>query len=110
MTEKTRFLLIGAGWRHFRPLDSSPLAIPRHRSRSSITRPTLLTTGRAVERVFGRWCDPERSDVPRGHDICAAAEIMPGEMKCVFLGEMRILLVNVDGRIYATSDVWGLRS
>jgi nitrite reductase/ring-hydroxylating ferredoxin subunit len=26
-------------------------------------------------------------------------------MKCVFLGETRILLANVDGRLYATSDV-----
>jgi nitrite reductase/ring-hydroxylating ferredoxin subunit len=41
----------------------------------------------------------------RGQDVCAATEVMPGEMKCVSLGETRILLANVDGRIYATSDV-----
>jgi naphthalene 1,2-dioxygenase ferredoxin component len=40
-----------------------------------------------------------------GQDVCAASEVVPGDMKCVFLGETRILLANVDGRIYATSDV-----
>jgi nitrite reductase/ring-hydroxylating ferredoxin subunit len=41
----------------------------------------------------------------KGQDVCAAAEVMPGDLKCVFLEETRILLANVDGRIYATSDV-----
>jgi nitrite reductase/ring-hydroxylating ferredoxin subunit len=40
-----------------------------------------------------------------GQDVCAAAEITPGEMKCVLVGETRILLANVDGKIYATSDI-----
>jgi nitrite reductase/ring-hydroxylating ferredoxin subunit len=41
----------------------------------------------------------------KGQDVCAAGEIMPGEMKCVLVGQTRILLANVDGKIYATSDV-----
>lgn len=41
----------------------------------------------------------------KGQDVCAAAELAPGEMKCVLLGETRILLANVDGRIYAVSDI-----
>jgi nitrite reductase/ring-hydroxylating ferredoxin subunit len=43
--------------------------------------------------------------MPKGQEVCAAAEIMPGDMKCVFLGQTRILLANVDGKFYATSDV-----
>jgi nitrite reductase/ring-hydroxylating ferredoxin subunit len=40
-----------------------------------------------------------------GQDVCAAAEILPGEAKCVLLDEKRILLARVDDRIYAVSDV-----
>jgi nitrite reductase/ring-hydroxylating ferredoxin subunit len=43
--------------------------------------------------------------MPKGHDVCAAEELMPGDMKCVFLGDRRVLLANVDGKVYATGDV-----
>jgi nitrite reductase/ring-hydroxylating ferredoxin subunit len=39
------------------------------------------------------------------HNVCAALEVLPGDMKCVSLGETRILLANVEGKIYAISDV-----
>ena len=41
----------------------------------------------------------------KGQDVCAAAELMPGDMKCVLIGDTRILLANVDGKVYATSDI-----
>jgi 3-phenylpropionate/trans-cinnamate dioxygenase ferredoxin component len=41
----------------------------------------------------------------KGQDVCAVADIMPGDVKCVFLGETRILLANVDGKFYATRNV-----
>jgi nitrite reductase/ring-hydroxylating ferredoxin subunit len=41
----------------------------------------------------------------RGQDVCAAADLAPGDMKCVLVRETRILLANVDGRIYAISDI-----
>jgi hypothetical protein len=43
--------------------------------------------------------------MPKGQDVCAANELMPGDMKCLFLGDTRVLLANVDGNVYATSDV-----
>ncbi|QYY33041.1 MULTISPECIES: non-heme iron oxygenase ferredoxin subunit [Cupriavidus] len=41
----------------------------------------------------------------KGDDVCSVAELKPGEMKCVFVEGTRILLSNVDGKVYATSDV-----
>ncbi|KAA0997764.1 non-heme iron oxygenase ferredoxin subunit [Paraburkholderia panacisoli] len=41
----------------------------------------------------------------KGEDVCGVAELKPGDMKCVFLGATRVLLSNVDGKVYATSDV-----
>jgi naphthalene 1,2-dioxygenase system ferredoxin subunit len=43
--------------------------------------------------------------MPKGQDVCSATELNPGDMKCVFLGTTRILLSNVDGQVYATSDL-----
>jgi 3-phenylpropionate/trans-cinnamate dioxygenase ferredoxin subunit/naphthalene 1,2-dioxygenase system ferredoxin subunit len=43
--------------------------------------------------------------MPNGQDVCSVAELEPGDMKCVFLGDTRILLSNVEGKVYATSDV-----
>jgi 3-phenylpropionate/trans-cinnamate dioxygenase ferredoxin subunit/naphthalene 1,2-dioxygenase system ferredoxin subunit len=39
------------------------------------------------------------------HDLGPAGDIAPGEMRCVHIGETRVLLANVDGSIFATSDV-----
>ncbi|MFL9861854.1 non-heme iron oxygenase ferredoxin subunit [Paraburkholderia sediminicola] len=41
----------------------------------------------------------------KGQDVGSVAEIKPGDMKCVFVGAQRILLSNVDGKVYATSDI-----
>ena len=41
----------------------------------------------------------------KGQDVCGVAELKSGEMKCVFVGATRILLSNVDGKVYATSDI-----
>ncbi|MFM0341419.1 non-heme iron oxygenase ferredoxin subunit [Paraburkholderia fungorum] len=41
----------------------------------------------------------------KGQDVCSVAEVKPGDMKCVSLGAARILLSNVDGKVYATSDI-----
>jgi nitrite reductase/ring-hydroxylating ferredoxin subunit len=41
----------------------------------------------------------------KGQDVCGVAEVPPGDMKCVSLGTTRILLSNVDGKVYATSDI-----
>jgi nitrite reductase/ring-hydroxylating ferredoxin subunit len=41
----------------------------------------------------------------KGGDVCLAVEVAPGEMKCVFAGETRILLANVDGKFCAVSDI-----
>jgi nitrite reductase/ring-hydroxylating ferredoxin subunit len=41
----------------------------------------------------------------KGEDVCGVAELNPGDMKCVLLGGTRVLLSNVDGKVYATSDV-----
>jgi 3-phenylpropionate/trans-cinnamate dioxygenase ferredoxin subunit/naphthalene 1,2-dioxygenase system ferredoxin subunit len=41
----------------------------------------------------------------KGQDVCSVAELKPGDMKCVFVGAARILLSNVDGEVYATSDI-----
>ncbi|RZF24449.1 non-heme iron oxygenase ferredoxin subunit [Paraburkholderia sp. UYCP14C] len=43
--------------------------------------------------------------MPKGQDVCSVTELKPGDMKCVFLGARRILLSNVDGQVYATSDL-----
>jgi nitrite reductase/ring-hydroxylating ferredoxin subunit len=43
--------------------------------------------------------------MPEGQDVCAVEELMPGDMKCVLLGDTRVLLANVAGKVYATSDV-----
>jgi naphthalene 1,2-dioxygenase system ferredoxin subunit len=43
--------------------------------------------------------------MPKGKDVCAANELTPGDMKCLFLGDTRVLLANVDGNFYATSDI-----
>jgi 3-phenylpropionate/trans-cinnamate dioxygenase ferredoxin subunit/naphthalene 1,2-dioxygenase system ferredoxin subunit len=43
--------------------------------------------------------------MPKGQDVCSAAELQPGDMKCVFVGTTRILLTNVEGQIYAVSDI-----
>ena len=40
-----------------------------------------------------------------GQDVCGIDEVKPGDMKCVFLGATRVLLSNVDGKVYATSDI-----
>lgn len=36
--------------------------------------------------------------------VCATDELLPGEMKTVFDGDTAILLVNIDGDIYAVED------
>ncbi|WP_434667483.1 non-heme iron oxygenase ferredoxin subunit [Paraburkholderia sp. A3BS-1L] len=41
----------------------------------------------------------------KNQDVCSVAELLPGDMKCVLLGDARILLSNVDGKVYATSDI-----
>jgi nitrite reductase/ring-hydroxylating ferredoxin subunit len=41
----------------------------------------------------------------KGEDVCSVEELKPGNMKCIFLGATRILLSNVDGKVYATSDI-----
>ncbi|MGO4330401.1 non-heme iron oxygenase ferredoxin subunit [Cupriavidus sp. 2TAF22] len=43
--------------------------------------------------------------MPKGHDVCSVAELKSGDMKCVFMGATRVLLANVDGKVYATSDI-----
>ncbi|MFM0565580.1 non-heme iron oxygenase ferredoxin subunit [Paraburkholderia sediminicola] len=41
----------------------------------------------------------------KGQDVCSVAELKPGNMKCVFVGTTQILLSNVEGKVYATSDI-----
>jgi nitrite reductase/ring-hydroxylating ferredoxin subunit len=41
----------------------------------------------------------------KGQDVCSVAELKSGDMKCVFMGATRVLLSNVDGKVYATSDI-----
>jgi 3-phenylpropionate/trans-cinnamate dioxygenase ferredoxin subunit/naphthalene 1,2-dioxygenase system ferredoxin subunit len=41
----------------------------------------------------------------KGQDVGSVAELNPGDMKCVFVGGTRMLLSNVDGQVYATSDI-----
>ncbi len=36
--------------------------------------------------------------------VCATDELLPGEMKTAFDGDTPILLVNIDGDIYAVED------
>ncbi|MBP0594281.1 non-heme iron oxygenase ferredoxin subunit [Paraburkholderia sp. LEh10] len=38
-------------------------------------------------------------------DVGSATELKPGDMKCVFVGSRRVLLSNVDGKVYATNDI-----
>ncbi|MHB9841858.1 non-heme iron oxygenase ferredoxin subunit [Paraburkholderia terrae] len=41
----------------------------------------------------------------KGTDVCSAVELNPGDMKCAFVGSRRVLLSNVDGKVYATNDI-----
>lgn len=42
--------------------------------------------------------------MPETLTVCAAAELPPGERKVVEFDDMEILVVNVDGEIYAIED------
>jgi len=42
--------------------------------------------------------------------VAKAAELAPGEMRCVAVSGERVVLANVDGTFYALSDVCGHRN
>jgi nitrite reductase/ring-hydroxylating ferredoxin subunit len=51
--------------------------------------------------------DPPPADfVP----VAEIGEVPPGAMKCVALDRERVLIANVDGRLYAVSDICGHRN